>query len=334
MGDCFKMIDQYDTRTKYKNGFNSVNIRKWTAIQTDFLFGVMTIIKETGERKVQFSQEELKALMDYKAKDNKRWFDLVNETTKMMLDLKYTCFDNSTQDLDHFNIFERSRLNLNSGKLVIELTKTGFDLLNSLDNGGFTVFDFKEYTTLSSGFSKTLFRHLKQWRTIGKKEFSKDFLFEIFDLSPSMRESKNFNQFVLKPIKAELPEVFVGFNVEPVKVGRNVISYIFTWQAEKTSILLPSGDLKAGVPAIDTVKAQLERGEEPKTTAKSHKGRPAKQKAVRVETKPEWLGKEQPKFTTGTKTMGELQEIYAVDPSTLTPEEIKMVKLHTEVTSA
>ncbi|MDR2832318.1 MAG: hypothetical protein LBV67_01225, partial [Streptococcaceae bacterium] len=89
----FQLIEKYDTRTKYKNGFNSVNIRKWTTIQTDFLFGCMTITKETGERKVQFNSDELKILMNYRAKDNKRWIELVNETTKMMLDLKYSFFD-------------------------------------------------------------------------------------------------------------------------------------------------------------------------------------------------------------------------------------------------
>jgi plasmid replication initiation protein len=218
---------------------------------------------------------------------------------------------------------------------MIELTITGFELLNSLDNGGFTVFDFNEYTSLKSGFSKTLFRHIKQWRTIGKKEFTKEFLFKIFDLSESMRESNNFNKRVLKPIKDELSKVFKGFTITPVKVGRSVTSYIFTWQAEKASILLPNGGLKAGIPAIDTVREQVKRGEKPElsATAKKHRGRPAKQYARHVEPVPDWFGKPPVPVDTDAKTLKQIEEIFKTNPGTLTQKEIELYEVWKKITS-
>ncbi|WP_301732606.1 replication initiation protein, partial [Klebsiella pneumoniae] len=87
---------------------------------------------------------------------------------------------------------------------------------------------------LNSSYAKTMFRLLKQYRTQGWAEFSKEDFLELLDIPKSYRQT-NINQFVLKPIKEELTPLFKGLTIRK-KYGKGrgkpVIVYRFTWKAE------------------------------------------------------------------------------------------------------
>lgn len=90
---------------------------------------------------------------------------------------------------------------------------------------------------LASIPSRTMYRLLKQWRTLGRKMFPKNELFKLLDVPKSMQRPNNFADKVLKHIKQELPAYFEDFKVTPVKSssrGIPITGYEFSWKAEKT----------------------------------------------------------------------------------------------------
>ena len=62
-----------------------------------------------------------------------------------------------------------------------------------------------------------MYRLLKQWRTVGKKEFAIDDLKRILDM-PSSYKSSEIDRAVIKPIKEQLSPYFVSLKVKKNQV--------------------------------------------------------------------------------------------------------------------
>ena len=87
-----------------------------------------------------------------------------------------------------------------------------------------------------------MYRLLKQWRTVGRKEFSVDDLKRILDTPESYRPSE-IDRLILKPIKEQLSPYFVSLKVKKIKSnkrGNPVLGYEFTWQKEVTEAYDPN----------------------------------------------------------------------------------------------
>lgn len=55
--------------------------------------------------------------------------------------------------------------------MIVSVNKRFDFFLNELTSN-FTRFELEEFTNLESKYSKAMYRLLKQWRTVGKKEWS------------------------------------------------------------------------------------------------------------------------------------------------------------------
>ncbi|WP_312573998.1 replication initiation protein, partial [Staphylococcus saprophyticus] len=67
-----------------------------------------------------------------------------------------------------FSMFE---VNKKEQTLTIQVSEHFDYVLNQL-NATFTSYELREFTELRSSYSKSMYRLLKQWRTVGKKRFS------------------------------------------------------------------------------------------------------------------------------------------------------------------
>jgi len=118
--------------------------------------------------------------------------------------------------------------------VIISVNPEFKGLFNQLKN--WTRFNLEQFTNLDSTYSKTMFRLLKQYRTQGWAEFSKETFFDLLDIPKSYWNSpSNIDKFILKPIKEELTPLFKGLTIRK-KYGKGrgkpVIGYRFTWKAE------------------------------------------------------------------------------------------------------
>lgn len=87
-----------------------------------------------------------------------------------------------------------------------------------------------------------MYRILKQWRTVGVKEFKIEEFKRLLDM-PEYYKPSQINKNVLNPIRKEQPQYFKDLKIKVIKAntqGKPVIAYKFTWQAEKTNAWDPN----------------------------------------------------------------------------------------------
>ena len=131
--------------------------------------------------------------------------------------------------------------NLTNMDLEIEVNKRFEYILNGWNEGNWTRFMLDEFIGIDSTYSKTLFRLLKQWNTVGKREFNIDEFKRLLDIPKSYNVGKINNRIVKNAIR-DLEPYFTDLKVKIIKAntrGNPVIGYKFTWQQEKTSSWIP-----------------------------------------------------------------------------------------------
>ena len=193
-------------------------------------------------------------------------------------------------------LFELLEVDLEK-KIVEVKVSSNFDyILNKLETQ-FTRYELEEFTSIRSTYAKTMYRLLKQWRTVGKKEFAIDDLKRILDM-PSSYKSSEIDRAVIKPIKEQLSPYFLALKVKKIKSnkrGNPVLGYEFTWQKEVTEAYDPN------------------KYDKPKTVAK----KPSK-KATKKSNVPKW-SKSDYKNPLDPKIIDELIEFHKLNGTLDTP---------------
>lgn len=85
-------------------------------------------------------------------------------------------------------------------------------ILNRL-SANFTQYELAEFTNIRSTYAKTAYRLLKQWRTVGRKEFKIDEFKTLLDM-PNSYKSSEIDRAVVKPILKQLSPYFEGLKVK------------------------------------------------------------------------------------------------------------------------
>ncbi|MFN6697212.1 replication initiation protein, partial [Enterococcus gallinarum] len=148
--------------------------------------------------------------------------------------LSINAWNDDGNTLTKFVAFTKYSIIRDQQLVIISVNPEFKGLFNQLKN--WTRFNLEQFTNLDSTYSKTMFRLLKQFRTQGWAEFSKETFFDLLDIPQSYWNSpSNIDKFILKPIKEELTPLFKGLTVRK-KYGKGrgkpVIGYRFTWKAE------------------------------------------------------------------------------------------------------
>ncbi|RBT65754.1 hypothetical protein EA82_03134 [Enterococcus hirae] len=148
--------------------------------------------------------------------------------------LNINAWNDDGNTLTKFVAFTKYSIIRDKQRVIISVNPEFKGLFNQLKN--WTRFNLKQFTNLDSTYSKTMFRLLKQYRTQGWAEFSKETFFDLLDIPKSYWNSpSNIDKFILKPIKEELTPLFKGLTIRK-KYGKGrgkpVIGYRFTWKAE------------------------------------------------------------------------------------------------------
>lgn len=247
---------------KYHNDFNKIKLPNFTAQEQNMLMGIICKIKElttdesiklTPQELLEFSTDNLtnKALGDMLYVLREKFFKadftiLVKHETKDLVGLetinlfeKFTLwYPKDDEDFKHLNYVEL-KVNPQFKYLVDDLTKH------------FLSFELKEFMRLSSKYSKTLYRLLKQFRNTGKCQiYSRKWdEFRYFMDIPESYEVRNIDQRILKPALKELSAernlfnnkrpIFENLTYKKIKDpkgrgrGGKVIGIEFYWTPEK-----------------------------------------------------------------------------------------------------
>lgn len=210
---------------KYENSFNQVILSDLSTIEMNILFAIISRIREKGSRQVRLTDKYLKELTNYHR--NNDFSVYVMNTYNKLSQLKGTLVKGSV--VARFTLFTGWVYNQDTGDLIVQVNPDYADYFNDLEN--WTRFALDDFTTLHSTYSKTMFRLLKQYRTIGKRKFTMEEFREQLGIPKSYRPSE-INRRVLSYIKEELSLRFQNFKIEKLRKGHRIAGYLFTWTPE------------------------------------------------------------------------------------------------------
>lgn len=249
-----------DEIVKYHNDLNAVIMRGWTSEEMNFFFAILSKAKEKGTKKLTFYSNELKMLSSSSRKY--RWEDTVVSATKKIAQLTY--FERKEASFRVMTLFDIFEVNLESQVIDVQVSSNFDYILNNLQ-AEFTIYELAEFTRIKSTYAKTMYRLLKQWRTVGKREFGVEEFKTLLD-TPKSYKTSEIDRAVVKPILKELSPFFKDLKVKKVKAktkGTPVKSYIFNWTAEekranrKEAEVINGDSLPAPVevPVFDSLEA-------------------------------------------------------------------------------
>lgn len=213
---------------KYENRLNEIPLRKFNPREMDLFFSIASRIRDKGSRKVILSFEQLKELSNYQQHGEQFVQDL-NRTYSKLLQLNAIADDGHS--IKAFVLFTTYEINRDTKQVTIAVNPDFQGIFNELTS--WTRFSLSQFANLRSSYAKTMFRLLKQHRTIGTRYFTIEEFRRLLAVPASYRPT-NIDKTVLTPIREELSPVFKGLVVSKKKGGRGnkLLGYKFNWKPE------------------------------------------------------------------------------------------------------
>ncbi|MBS6535382.1 MAG: replication initiation protein [Peptoniphilus harei] len=219
---------------KFRNDFNSVALKNFTANELNLLLAISSKILNAGTREVRFTFLELKKMIKLSKNYTNDEFaeEIINVNRKLlMLNFELTNEDKDVIQFALFNAFITSKANKT---LTVSVNSRFEFLLNELASN-FTRFELEEFVAIKNIYAKECYRRLKQFKSTGYWRISIERFREILDIPESYRTS-NINIRVLKPIQKELSLYFGNLNIVKVKsedAGNPITHLEFFFDKEK-----------------------------------------------------------------------------------------------------
>lgn len=222
---------------KYHNDLNTVPMRNWTREEMNFFFAIIAKLRDKGSKEVFFDKYGLAEIANYSITHNKRFEDTIESLVKKISQIHY--IEKTNNSLELMNLFSRFRVewedDLSDMTLEVKVTDEFQYVINKLQVE-FTSYELKEFTQIRSTYAKTVYRLLKQWRTVGKAYFEIAEFKRLLDM-PKYYTPSEIDKNVLKHVNNELPHFFKDLKVKKIKSnkrGNPVIGYEFTFAPEST----------------------------------------------------------------------------------------------------
>jgi plasmid replication initiation protein len=219
---------------KYHHELNTIPLRKFTPVEMNLFFSIVSRMREKGDKTVRFTFDQLKDLSNYKATANVRFVDDLKTTYEKILSLRFGRRSESGLSYEMFVMFTKFKINGDTPEpyVDIQIFEDALPLLNGLDY--WVRYSLQQFNELQSSYSKTMFRLLKQFRTKGYAYFSKEDFHELLDIPKSYKQP-DIDKRVIKPIRQELTAIFKGLTIKK-KYGKGrgkpVIGYQFSFKPE------------------------------------------------------------------------------------------------------
>lgn len=229
---------------KHHNDLNTIPMRNWDKAEMNFFFSIIAKLRDEGTKEVVFDKYGLAELANYTIRANKDYEDVISKLVNNILSISF--FEKQKTEMNGKPAYVLKRMNLFSSfeakwtedlkdlELSVKVSDEFDYVVNRLDSE-FTSYELAEFTQINSSYSKTVYRLLKQWRTVGKKEYSIDELKRLLD-TPEYYAPSHIDKNILKPVLKELPQFFKNLKVKKIKSnkqGNPVIAYEFSFQKEK-----------------------------------------------------------------------------------------------------
>ena len=216
----------------YKDELNTVPLRNFNSKEMDLFFSVCSKMRNEELNIVTFDFEDLKELSNYKMIATNHFISDLESIYSKLIQLDFRI--ETEEKIIKFVLFTKYEIDKKKHTISIRVNEEFKDILNNII-GGFTKFELEEFTMLSSSYSKTAYRLLKQFRQTGYYIVKIDEFRRLFDI-PESYQMGNIDQKVLAPIQRELPLHFENLEIKKLKgkgKRKRFIEYVeFKFKAE------------------------------------------------------------------------------------------------------
>lgn len=230
---------------RYHNDLSNLRFKDFTAADLDVFMTLCYECRDKGVKDIWIPYDEMKILMNYKGKDNKRFMKALEETSKKLHALYFEQKDDAGNfRLFHFfSVFEtildkntKENKDRAGNYLHVKVAEEFTYLLNQLEIASYTAFELKEFANLKSTYSKHCYRQLKRFKYNGWWRVSmKDFR-TLLDIPESYTQGM-INSRIINKIKEELSPLFRNLDITPeeikVRGGRQIWGYTFGFDREE-----------------------------------------------------------------------------------------------------
>ena len=203
------------TIVKFRNDFNSVALKNFTANELNLLLAISSKVLNTGTDEVIFTFLELKKMIKLNKNYTNDEFaeEIINVNRKLlMLNFKLTNEDKDIIQFALFNAFITSKV---KKTLTVSVNSRFEFLLNDLVSN-FTRFELEEFVAIKNIYAKECYRRLKQFKSTGYWKVSIERFREVLDVPESYRTC-HVNDKVLRPIQKELSLYFGNLSIVKIK---------------------------------------------------------------------------------------------------------------------
>ncbi|MFP6193578.1 replication initiation protein [Helicobacter pylori] len=219
-----------NTYITYHNNTNKVNLGKLSEREANLLFAIFQKLKDQGNTLIRFEPQDLKRMLNIDISNErlsevviKLWDSIktadfwevrdiivngrecVSEKNYMLFQVCEIVSDKETKEFLYMDI------QLNTGYHY---------LLNNLGMGQYTSFNLLEFQRVRGKYAKTLYRLLKQYKSIGILSVEWTQFRELLDI-PKDYEMPNIDQKVLTPSLKELRKIYPFEHLSYKKERRN-----------------------------------------------------------------------------------------------------------------
>lgn len=209
---------------KVHKDFINLNIGLLGEKELELFYYICLRTREKKDKVIEIDFSSIrKALGDIKKSDLKKY--IVGLQHKLA-SLKITSV--SEKEISTIILFDKLTNVIEEDKLIVRVTESSLYFFNSA--GRYLRFLFSDVRKLKGKYSKLLIPYLMDKSNKKEAEFEKERFFNILEVEESYRNNlSDFNKRILKPAVAELKKIFKNLKVEPLKNGRVIKGYKFTW---------------------------------------------------------------------------------------------------------
>jgi plasmid replication initiation protein len=193
---------------KYDNKMNLLAFKDLDKVEANLFFSIVARAKEKGGEKITLSFIEIAEFLEANYTNKQLREMIIKGVGKIVRTaIKWE----NDEGIRIFTLFKEFLIPHNENYLTVSINEPFLFILNNFNDGNFTMFELAEFSSLSSKYTQTLYRLLKQFRFTGFRSIKWAEFIEIMDIPTSYR-ARDIDKQILKPAIAELTQEADIFN--------------------------------------------------------------------------------------------------------------------------
>lgn len=190
---------------KYDNDLNLVAFKNFSKIENDVFFALIWKLRDQGNKEIRLDFAELRSLIDLRNMTNKEISEAITNIGDK-ISRSVIRYETETE-IQFFTVFQVLAVPKNTDDFYIraKINEPFLYILNDFKAGNFTIWELIEFGNLSSKYTQTLYRLLKQFRGKGALFLEWNKFIDLLDIPKSYKMS-DIDKRVLKPAIKELSE--------------------------------------------------------------------------------------------------------------------------------